>query len=170
MRTDKQVHQLLEATPELVFELAGLPSPGQCVYESVTLKEVEYRLDGVVRPLDESLPQWVVEVQFYMDPWIYERRISELYRRRISLQRRDIEGIVFFAHCGLDVPQHPARSLVKAIYLDEALAYLAQREPDHPAVMAFAPLLSVNRAQVAEHYKTWYNTIATSEALTRRPA
>lgn len=38
MRTDKQVYEILEAYPEWPFELTGLPSPGPCRFQSVTLK------------------------------------------------------------------------------------------------------------------------------------
>jgi len=56
MRTDKQVYEILEAYPQWLFELTGLPSPGPCRFQSVTLKAIERRTDGVLVPDAEHEP------------------------------------------------------------------------------------------------------------------
>ena len=165
MRTDKQVHLLFAATPELVFTLAELPVPGPCVYESITQKEVEQRLDGLIRPIEPGQPEFVVEVQFYPDDWIYERLIGEVFRRRIDEKRRNVEGVVLFAGSELDLANHPARPLVTVVYLDEALRKLAARDPSHPAVAAFAPLWTVESPQVVKDCRMWYDIIRSSDLL-----
>ena len=50
MKTDKELYRIFEVAPEWVFELAGLPSPGKCTLQSVTVKALERRADGVVVP------------------------------------------------------------------------------------------------------------------------
>ena len=165
MRTDRQVHQLLAATPELIFTLADISSPGPCTYESVTQKEVEHRLDGLIYPADRDQPETVVEIQFYFDALIYERVVSEVYLRRLANRKPNVEGIILFARSDLDLAHHPARPLLTIVYLDEALQKLAERIPAHPAVAAFAPLWITDRPQVAEKCKAWYDTIRQSSTL-----
>ena len=165
MRTDKQVHQLLEATPDLLIELGAPLSPGRYEYVSLTLKESEQRLDGLMRGLDGEATQAVVEVQFYRDDWIFDRVLSERHRLRCIFERLNVEAIVVFGDRRMEPVDHPDRTRVTVIYLDEALENLRARNPEHPALAAFAPLLTRDSSEVVSKCSVWYNKIQSSNAL-----
>jgi len=67
----------LEAYPQWLFELTGLPSPDPCRFQSVTLKAIERRTDGVLVPDVEHQPLSVVELQMQSDPSIYNRILGK---------------------------------------------------------------------------------------------
>jgi hypothetical protein len=70
-----------------------------------------------------------------------------------------------FATRSLDPSEHPDRDKVQVVYLDEALAALAARNPNHPAIAVFAPLLTTDRSEVATQCPQWYKTLQTTGAL-----
>ena len=62
MKTDKQIFQIFQAQPQWVFMLAGQPSPGQCRFESITIKAIETHCDGVLVPEADYEAITVVEI------------------------------------------------------------------------------------------------------------
>ena len=63
MKTDKQLFKIFEAVPDWIFQLTGLPSPGECQLRSFTVKALAREADGVVIPEDPDQPVTVVEFQ-----------------------------------------------------------------------------------------------------------
>jgi predicted transposase/invertase (TIGR01784 family) len=88
MRRDTIFFQLFQQAPTLLFEL--LPQPpdraDEYIFDSVEVKETSFRMDGVFLPPDSSGIVYVCEVQFQLDPLLYERLVSEIsiytYRNR----------------------------------------------------------------------------------------
>jgi predicted transposase/invertase (TIGR01784 family) len=88
MRRDTIFFQLFQQSPTLLFEL--LPQPperaDEYIFDSLEVKETSFRIDGVFLPPDASGMVYVCEVQFQLDPLLYERLFSEIgiyiYRNR----------------------------------------------------------------------------------------
>jgi predicted transposase YdaD len=67
MKTDILFYGLLQAYPELVFELTGMPVVPGYGLTAVEVKEKNFRFDGVLMPpvsAARHAPIWFVEVQF----------------------------------------------------------------------------------------------------------
>ncbi|UFP93843.1 Rpn family recombination-promoting nuclease/putative transposase [Gloeobacter morelensis] len=119
MRTDHVFYKLLQAFPETLFALAGVPppAPGGYRFESVEVKATALRIDGVLVPNVPTQPYYFAEVQFQKDKEIYWRLFTELllYMRR-SAPEGDWRAVLIFPNRTLDV-QVPAA--LRALALDE---------------------------------------------------
>lgn len=82
LKTDSIFYRLFQANPSLLFDLVGQPSELADGYEfrSVEIKQLAFRIDGVLLPKSESTDQtvWFVEVQFQKDPYFYHRFLAEV--------------------------------------------------------------------------------------------
>lgn len=160
MRIDKQVHVVFRACPEIAYDLAGLPFPGECRVESPVFKELERRADVLFVPEDAASPLCMVEVQFQPDATVYTRLVVEM-----ALQQekggcaREIQGVVFFGRRSLDPATRPWCEVVHAVYMDEALARLRESQPNHPAVDVFAPVWIPTEAGLEASAKDHYNRL-----------
>ncbi len=100
MRRDTIFFQLFQQSPTLLFEL--LPQPpdraDEYIFDSVEVKETSFRLDGVFLPPDSSGIVYVCEVQFQLDPLLYERLVSEvsIYTYRNRERFADWQAIVIY--------------------------------------------------------------------------
>lgn len=73
------------------------------VFQSIEVKEKSYRIDGVLLPDSPDLPVIILEVQFQVDEFIYERILSEtLIFRAQNRQFPQTQMIVMFASRNLD--------------------------------------------------------------------
>ena len=80
MRTDKLFYRLFQQIPA-AFRLLALDYPANAYrFQSVELKEIGFRLDGVYLPADEEpdLPVIFVEAQFQPDEQFYARFITQI--------------------------------------------------------------------------------------------
>jgi predicted transposase YdaD len=156
MRTDKQFFSIFRACPELVYELAGLPSPGPCQLRSESFKEFARTADAVLEPHDKKQPACVIEVQFQRDETIYTRLVIEMALAQEKKRYRGVQGIIFFARKALDPRTPPWQRVVQAVYLDEALEKLRLEQPEHLALDVLAPICiesdSALEAAAASHY------------------
>ncbi|AFY60759.1 Rpn family recombination-promoting nuclease/putative transposase [Synechococcus sp. PCC 6312] len=93
MRRDSIFYQLFQQFPSSLFDLLPTAPPQASDYhfESITVKETAFQLDGVFLPPESGNPRVVYfcEVQFQKDEQFYERFFSEifiyLYRFRQTL-------------------------------------------------------------------------------------
>ena len=78
MFTDKHLYEIFEAFPQWLFELIQRPSPGPCRFQSIAIKAMERRADGVLIPdaIEEAI--LIVELQLQMDRSIYGRIVVEM--------------------------------------------------------------------------------------------
>ena len=54
MKTDSLFYELFKLHPASLFELAGLEAEGRYVFESITVKSTEKRMDGFFRRTDAA--------------------------------------------------------------------------------------------------------------------
>jgi predicted transposase/invertase (TIGR01784 family) len=76
-------YRIFQSSPGILFELLGR-SPDlaqEYQFESVEVKQVSFRLDGVFLPKPDAVEQTVIflEVQFQEDPEFYHRLIAEIH-------------------------------------------------------------------------------------------
>ncbi|NJL60203.1 MAG: DUF2887 domain-containing protein [Desulfobacteraceae bacterium] len=81
MKTDSLFYELFKLHPASLFELAGLEADGEYVFESITVKSTEKRLDGFFRRKDGDGANGFLEVQGYPDNMIYWRMFREISTR-----------------------------------------------------------------------------------------
>jgi predicted transposase/invertase (TIGR01784 family) len=83
LKTDSLFFRIFQASPGILFELLGQsPDLAQGYsFESVEVKQVAFRLDGVLLPAADALDQtvWFIEVQMQYDAIFYQRFFAELY-------------------------------------------------------------------------------------------
>ena len=83
MKTDSLFYELFKLHPESLFELAGIEADGEYVFESITVKNTEKRMDGFFRRKD-GRQNIFLEVQGYDDvsiDWRLLREISTYYEQ-----------------------------------------------------------------------------------------
>ena len=78
MKTDELFYELFKVDPRSLFRLAQLEVEGEYLFESLTIKTTEKRLDGFCKRIDGAGPNVFVEIQGYDDPKIYWRALREL--------------------------------------------------------------------------------------------
>lgn len=83
MKTDSIFYHIFQTDPGILFELLG-QSPDRAQgyeFKSVEVKQVAFRIDGVLLPTPATADPtvWFVEIQFQRDPIFYQRFFSEIY-------------------------------------------------------------------------------------------
>ena len=63
----------------------------------------------------------------------------------------------------LDPRTEPWTKIVRAYYLDSLIRKLAQREPQHPLVAVFRPVLTEDKDELEKHAASHYNQIVASD-------
>jgi len=157
MKTDKELYRIFEAAPEWVFELAGLPSPGKSTLQSVTIKALERRADAVIVPESLDQPLTIVEFQFQADDTIYLRTVVEMATVQEAFPGRVVQGVIFFGYNNIDPRTAPWTQVVKSHVLPEVLSEWELKQPKHPLVAVFKPLLAesdeVLGREAAEYFR-----------------
>jgi hypothetical protein len=163
MKTDKQLCLIFEANPQWLFELTGLPSPGPCQFQSVSLKAIEQTADGVLIPdaIDEVIT--VLEIQFQRDETIYLRIIQEMVLIQQKIRGRTVQGVILFADHALDPRTEPWCHVVSTHSLVETFERLAAQQPLHPLVAVFQPLIEEDAEKLEQRAARCYNQIVSSE-------
>lgn len=100
LKTDSIFYRIFQTDPGILFELLEQSSDRAQGYEfrSVEIKQLAFRIDGVLLPKPDAPDQtvWFVEVQFQKDEYFYHR---------------------FFAEIGLYLAQHPKTEDWKAVVI-----------------------------------------------------
>jgi predicted transposase YdaD len=129
MKTDKLIYSIFQESPETALALLGYDEAlfQHYAFQSIEVKEISYRIDGVLLPDSTDLPVIILEVQFQTDEFIYERILSEtLIFRAKNRQFPQTQMVVMFASRNLDKGAGMFSPLVtsgaiRPIYLNEAL-------------------------------------------------
>jgi predicted transposase/invertase (TIGR01784 family) len=101
LKTDSIFYRIFQSSPGILFELLG-QSPELAQgreFRAVEIKQVAFRLDGVLFPKPEGSDQtiWFVEVQMQYDPVFYQRFFAEIYfYLDLYPQTVDWQAIVIF--------------------------------------------------------------------------
>jgi predicted transposase YdaD len=162
MKTDKELYRIFEVAPEWVFELAGLPSPGKSTLRSVTIKALERRADGVIVPEAPDQPLTIVEFQFQTDDTIYRRTVVEMAAVQDAFPGRVVQGIIFFGYDNLDPQTAPWTQVVRSFVLPDVLQEWERKEPKHPLVAVFKPLLAESDEALKRQAAGYFRSITHS--------
>jgi predicted transposase YdaD len=162
MKTDVLFHQIFKLHPEWIYDLLGEPCPGPCTFESITVKQLERRLDGLVQPIDERQAQVVVEFQFYPDPLIYIRTTEELCAVQRQAPERPIDGVIFFGERSLDPRTAPWTRSIRSVYLIELWRQWQSEPAPHPLLSLFAPIFEEDEMQLEAEAAVLYESVGSA--------
>jgi predicted transposase/invertase (TIGR01784 family) len=101
LKTDSIFYRIFQSSPEILFELLG-QSPDLAQgreFGSVEIKQVAFRLDGVLFPSLDASDQtvWFIEVQMQSDPVFYQRFFAEIYfYLNLYPQTADWQAVVIY--------------------------------------------------------------------------
>jgi predicted transposase YdaD len=162
MKTDKQIYLLLAAHPDMFRLLTGgIKLPGPYRGRSVVFKELERRADHVFEPENGEGPAYLIEIQAQPGGEVYDRLVLELVLYRKAHPGRPVYGLVIFLDASCDEPDSPwveslgTGPLLRPVYLDAVLAKAREREPDHPLLAVFLPLLADERELAERAPAAW---------------
>jgi predicted transposase/invertase (TIGR01784 family) len=101
LKTDSVFYRIFQASPGILFELLGQsPELGQGYsFESVEIKQVAFRLDGILLPAPDTQDQtvWFIETQMQDDPEFYHRFFAEIHLYlKLHPKTYDWQSIVIF--------------------------------------------------------------------------
>ena len=114
MNKDKQLHALFQASPKWLYELMGeLPPVGGCSYQSVTVKDFQRGIDGLVCPTDKRLPLLISEAQMQRKNNIYARLAMEMGRAQLDHKMRAVTGIIVFQSAVMDPKTKPWATIIR---------------------------------------------------------
>ena len=168
MRTDKELFQIFQACPEMLFLLAHLPAPRGCKLTSVSVKDIERVMDGLIIPDDPDEPLTIAEFQFQRCLDIYRRIIIEMALMQREHPKRGVQGIICFAEASLDPATEPWKSsgLIRCVYLKEGLQAIEREVPDHPLVAVFKPVFEPSNEALEREAKIHYRHLSNNDLET----
>jgi predicted transposase/invertase (TIGR01784 family) len=101
LKTDSVFYRIFQSSPGILFELLGQsPDLAQGYsFESVEIKQVAFRLDGVLLPALDALDQtvWFIETQMQDDTEFYHRFFAQIHLYlKLHPKTYDWQSIVIF--------------------------------------------------------------------------
>ncbi|WP_218081244.1 Rpn family recombination-promoting nuclease/putative transposase [Anthocerotibacter panamensis] len=118
MKTDGLFYNIFLKLPTAFFETLGLPPETADFYtfDSVEIKALSFRIDGVFLPQMAEVPIYFVEVQFQKDVGFYARFFSEIfmYLDKAPLPN-DWRGVVIYPRRSLDPATEPQNDRYREI-------------------------------------------------------
>jgi len=162
MKTDSLFYELFKLHPQSLFELAGLEADGEYVFESITVKSTEKRMDGFFRSTDGSGRNIFLEVQGYDDEaiyWRFLREISVYYE--LTEKRLPFVAVILFIDKKYD-PENcpitdfkPPNRLIR-LYLPDCLKAIGDKASP---LTVFKPLILKKKKLLPEAVPKWKNEI-----------
>jgi len=155
MKTDHALSELFDKDPDLIKLFVR--EPDSCSYSmgSMTIKEIERRLDACFIPDDLSRPIIAAEFQGYPDECIYYRWISGACLLGMRNPGRTVYCLLVFLDESLDPKTEPwsgmARSNLPGLEVatfSQVLDSLRETQPDHPIVALISLLLEDNHETI----------------------
>jgi predicted transposase/invertase (TIGR01784 family) len=133
LQTDSLFFHIFKTSPGILFELLGQPAnlAENYSFDSVEIKQVGFRIDGVLLPKPDALDQTVIflEVQFQKDPTFYHRLIAEIHVfLKLNPSTFDWKAVVIFQKRSIESPDFRLfRNLIHSdqvhrIYLEDLKA------------------------------------------------
>ncbi len=165
MKTDSLFYELFKAHPASLFELAGLEADGEYVFESITVKSTEKRVDGFFRSTDGSGQNIFLEVQGYGDRKIYWRLLREISTRYEQTEdEREFVAVLLF----VDEKYDPKNCSVKFVspnrlirlYLPKCLKAIGDKASP---LTVFKPLVLSDKEKLPEAVPKWKTEIESLE-------
>ncbi|MTJ07978.1 Rpn family recombination-promoting nuclease/putative transposase [Anabaena sp. UHCC 0204] len=128
MKTDSIFYQIFQTLPTVLFELLG-ESPSNAIgykFDSVEVKELAFRFDGIFFPPDDDKLIYFVEVQFQQRDNFYWDLFGEIFLYlKLYRPQQNWYAVAIFPNRSTDTAEpiqyqelfHPGR--ISRIYLDE---------------------------------------------------
>ena len=164
MFTDRLFYQFFQQQPALLAAFARVD--GSVVYqlESITLKQTEQRLDGLLTAETDSGPDIFVEFQGYPDKRIYWRMLLQLSARYLppNQPERPFRLLILFVDEAHDPgPCPPAALLEEAglLHRIQLIPELKARASNPGAWSVFMPLAAKDFAEAVANLSTWQTAI-----------
>jgi len=162
MKTDSLFYELFRLHPASLFELAGLEAEGRYVFESITVKSTEKRMDGFFRRTDGSGQNIFLEVQGYYDSVIYRRlfrEISTYYEQTKS--KIPFRAIILFTDKKYDPGKCPLTDFAEPnrlirCYLPDCLKAIGDKAG---ALTVLKPLIISDKEKLPEAVPQWKSEI-----------
>lgn len=167
VKTDTFFHTIFKQDPSLILELLDLPMEEQYSFESITVKDTEKRIDGLLRAKHGKAPNLFVEFQGYQDVTIYWRALREVstWYEQNGAPRTPAMIVVFFLDKNLDPGASYAFGddrlrLVRA-YLPECLAEWRARHGGHvlSPLVVLEPLVLESAEGLPEKAAGWASAL-----------
>ncbi|MGE0085450.1 MAG: DUF2887 domain-containing protein [Desulfococcaceae bacterium] len=157
MKTDALFYELFKFDPRSLFDLIRLNTEGQYVFESITAKTTEKRMDGLFRRTDAPGPNLFAEVQGYPDKkiyWRFFREISTWYEQNDDDQ--PFIAVVLFTDKAFD-PGKPGLYCAKPnrlirCYLPDMVKKIGKKAS---ALTVLKPLVLKDRKKLPESVQQW---------------
>ncbi|WP_287130087.1 Rpn family recombination-promoting nuclease/putative transposase [Candidatus Cyanaurora vandensis] len=160
MKTDSLFYTFFQTLPSAFFDTLGLPpqTADRYSFDSIEVKQLSFRIDGVFLPQTPDLPIYFVEAQFQSDAAFYSRFFSEIfmYLDKVLLTN-DWRDVVLYPRRSIDPAEEPQNiryrellqpSRVQRLYLNE----LGDRGRTLPGVGLLC-LAVVQEAEVTEYVR-----------------
>jgi len=162
MKTDSLFYELFKAHPASLFELAGLEADGEYVFESITVKTTEKRMDGFFRRTDGSGRNIFLEVQGYDDNKIYWRLLREISTRYEQTDdEREFIAVVLFVDKKYDPENCPVKKFTPPnrlirLYLPKCLKAIGDKTGP---LTVLKPLVLPDKERLPEAVPKWKSEI-----------
>jgi len=162
MKTDSLFYELFKAHPASLFELAGLEADGEYVFESITVKSTEKRMDGFFRSTDGSGADIFLEVQGYDDRKIYWRLFREISTRYEQTDdEREFIAVVLFVDKKYDPENCPVKKFTPPnrlirLYLPKCLKAIGDKTGP---LTVLKPLVLPDKERLPEAVPKWKSEI-----------
>ena len=154
MRTDKQLYKIFRSEPQMLKDLLGIDSPAPYRFHSEEFKELARRADGCF-DCEEAETAYIVELQAKLERFVYHRTEVERILYHQQHPEKKVYMILIFLFPEHDPKTEPWYSLsrdgnpyFRVSYLKELLDALAARQPDHPLLLVFKPIMEKDDARL----------------------
>jgi predicted transposase/invertase (TIGR01784 family) len=173
MKSDSLFYKYFQLLPEALLLLAGedisaLQNVSEYRFQSIEVKDLSFRLDGVLAMADYQGTFYFVEVQYQKDKRLYRRILAEIM---VFLYQQEPQGnwrmVVIFpkrsidAGAPQDAQEYIATGRLKIVYLDELPREVISAFPLNLLQIVLAP---ANANDVAEAV----NAVLLREETTQR--
>ena len=166
LRTDELFYEFFQLKPDALIQLLQLNLQGRYVFESITLKRVERRIDGFFRRTDGEGPNLFLEVQGYGDKNVVWRLFQELTTYYLqSEDEKPFIAIVLYVDEKYDPKElpfscFPPNQLIQVYLVDN----LKKAGHHHKALMVLEPLVLESQEELAEKIPQWKATLDTLDS------
>lgn len=157
MKTDSLFYELFRLHPAGLFELAGIETEAEYVFESITVKSTEKRFDGFFRPKDGAGHNVFLEIQGYDDTMIYWRFLREIAAHHEQTKSsQSFTAVILFIDEKYDPKNCPVKFVsphrLIRLYLPKCLKTVKNRTSP---LAVLKPLVFEDREKLTEAVPKW---------------
>ncbi|MCP4106517.1 MAG: DUF2887 domain-containing protein [Desulfobacteraceae bacterium] len=161
MKTDALFYELFQFDPRSLFELMGIDVDGEYIFESITVKTTEKRLDGFLKRTDGKGPNFFVEIQGYYEEYFYWR----FFREICTWHEQNKTSTPFVAVAlFVDKKHNPGKCPLSCVRPNRLIrgnleTCLRKIKGKAGALTVLKPLVLSRRDKLTEHVRQWKEDI-----------